>query len=315
MATATLSTFVAIIPIFALILSGFLAGARKLLGPSASDGLSRFVVYLSLPALLFNVVAKQKWADLWQPEFIAVFGLSGLITLGLGVAGALRLRHCGLADAAIAGLNASYPNTGFMGLPLALALLGPRALLPATLAVLLTMCVFFAAAIFLVEIGLQRTNHPLATVRQVTASLLRNPLVVAPILAVPFAYWGTGVPGPIEKYLELLAGAASPCALVALGLFLSLKREAAETRGPLLILLVGLKLVIQPVLAWFLATEVFAVKTPHVQAAILMTALPTGTGSFMLAEYYQREAAISSRVVVVSTLLSMISVPIALGVI
>jgi malonate transporter len=192
--------------------------------------------------LLFNVVAKQKWADLWQPEFIAVFGLSGLITLGLGVAGALRLRHCGLADAAIAGLNASYPNTGFMGLPLALALalLGPRALLPATLAVLLTMCVLFAAAIFLVEIGRQRTNQPLATVRQVTASLLRNPLVVAPILAVPFAYWGTGVPGPLKSISNCLRAAASPCALVALGLFLSLNREASETRDEMVSTLLSL---------------------------------------------------------------------------
>lgn len=105
-----LSSFLAVIPVFGLILAGYLAGRSRVMGPNAGDGLSRFVIWLALPALLFDIVANARLADLWRPGFIAVFGLSGLITLALAVAvSRFNGRNC-LVDAVIEGSNASYPN-------------------------------------------------------------------------------------------------------------------------------------------------------------------------------------------------------------
>ena len=120
-----LSPFLIVLPIFALIFAGWLARRIGVLGPNATTELNRFVVWLALPALLFDIMAHTQSADLWQPGFIAVFGLSSAAVFVLTIAIRLRgARH--LADAAIDGLHAGYANTGFLGFPLALAVLRTR---------------------------------------------------------------------------------------------------------------------------------------------------------------------------------------------
>lgn len=241
------------------------------------------------------------------PGFIAVFGLGAALTFALTVAFRLvRSRH--LADAAIDGLNAGYANTGYMGFPLALVALGRDALAPTLIATIITACVIFAAAIILIEIGLQTEKHPGRLALTVGWSLVRNPLLVAPVLgaAVPLA--GLGVPAPVESFLKLLGGAASPCALVALGLFLAGTKESAKPDLWSAGLLVGLKLVLQPTIAWLLASFVFELPPALTHAAVLLSALPTGTGAFMLAEFYRREADVTSSVVLASTIISILTI-------
>ena len=301
------STLLIVLPIFALIFAGWLARRIGVLGPVATTELNRFVVFLALPALLFDIVAHARWADLWQPGFVAAFGLSALLVFGGTVAVRLRRpRH--LADAAIDGLNAGYANTGFVGFPLALVALGRDAMAPTLIATIITVCVLFGAAIVLIEIGLQAETRRTHLAMKVGRSLLRNPLLLAPALGalVPLAGWG--IPAPVESFLKLLGGAASPCALVALGLFLAEQRAGSGRTAGSAALLVGLKLVVQPVVAWVLASAVFGLTPLLTHAAVLLAALPTGTGPFMLAELYRREAEVTSRVVLASTIASVLTV-------
>jgi hypothetical protein len=303
-----ISTFLVVLPIFVLILAGW--GARRLgvLGPHATTELNRFVVYLALPALLFDIMAHTHGADLWQPGFILVFGLGSLLVFGLTIA--LRLargRH--LADAAIDGLNAGYANTGYMGFPLALAALGSEALLPTTIATIITVCVIFGGAIILIEIGLQAERGSRRLILKVTRSLVLNPLLLSPFLGALVPVFGLTIPAPVESILKMLGGTASPCALVALGLFLAQKR-AASAAGDMMTgtLLIICKLILQPVTAFLLARFVFDLAPLMTKTAVLISALPTGTGPFMLAEYYRREADMTSKVILVSTILSIFSV-------
>ncbi len=119
---------------------------------------------------------------------------------------------------------------------------------------------------------------------------------------------GFTVPVPAETFLKLLGGAASPCALVALGLFLAGQRQHDGSEAGAVALLVALKLVAQPLATWALAHFLFHLPPLLTHAAVLLAALPTGTGPFMLAEFYHREAAITSRAVLVSTVLSVLSI-------
>lgn len=308
-----LTTLAVVLPIFALILAGWLARRTGLLGPGATAELNRFVVWLALPALLFDVMARSVGPEIWQPGFLATFGLSSGALLGL-TAWRARRRGRPLADAAIDGLNASYPNTGYMGFPLALAALGPGSLGPTTVAVILTVCVVFAGAIVLIEAGLQGEGRGGGrrgpVVRTVALALLRNPLLVAPFCGALVPLLGLGVPAPVEAFLKLLGGAASPCALVALGLFLAERRGAergAWSRHTIM-WLAGLKLVAHPLLAYGLGRYVFDLPPLALHTAVLMAALPTGTGPFMLAEFYRREAALTADTVLVSTVLSVVTV-------
>lgn len=298
-----LSVLAIVLPIFALIFAGW--GARRIgvLGPHATSELNRFVVHLALPALLFDIVANAHWSEIWRPDFVAAFGLGA--TLVFVATLALRLRGPRtLADATIDGLNAAYPNTGYLGFPLALAALGPAALAPTLIATLITACVLFGVALILIEIGVQTERRPLRMAAKVAAALARNPLLIAPVLGALCLAFGWIPPAPVERFLNLLGAAASPCALVALGLFLAEKRGAQQDSGRIALLTV-LKLVAQPAITWLLAVRVFHLSPALTHAAVLLAALPTGTGPFMVAELYGRQAGITSRVVLASTIVSV----------
>jgi malonate transporter len=97
---------------------------------------------------------------------------------------------------------------------------------------------------------------------------------------------------------------------VALGLFLGERRTGVAAAGGVSgsLLLVGLKLILQPVLAWVLATQVFRLAPSLTHLVVVLAALPTGTGPFMLAEFYGREATITARSILLSTIGSLVTV-------
>lgn len=306
-----LSTLEILIPIFALILAGFACRRRAVLGPNAASELNRFVVWLALPALLFDTMSRATWQQLDQPGFIAAFSLAGLGAFALILVSRM-LGGLHLADASIDAIAAAYPNTGYIGFPLCLMAFGADSLTPTTIATILIACVLFAIAIVLIEISLQAERRPHKLGLKVLKSLARNPLIVAPIAGVAVSAAHLALPASAQTFLRLLSGAASPCALVSLGLFLAERRPAgtAQPRGALL--LTGIKLLVQPALAWWLAARVFALPASLVDITVLLAALPTGTGPFMLAEFYRREAHVASRTILLSTLGSLVSLSLLL---
>ncbi|MDR5816012.1 MULTISPECIES: AEC family transporter [unclassified Caballeronia] len=305
-----LSTLGILLPVFALILAGFVCRRRGVLGPTAASELNRFVVWLALPALLFNTMAHATWKQLDQPAFIAVFSIAGGVTFLLILAYRM-INGLHLADASIDAIAGAYPNTGYVGFPLCLMAFGPESLTPTTIATILIACVLFAVAIVLIELSLQAERRPHKLASKVLVSLGRNPLIVSPLAGVLFSAAHVALPDSVVAFLKLLSGAASPCALVSLGLFLAERRAAVATQRSAL-LLTGTKLLLQPALAWWLAARVFSMPTPMVNMTLVLAALPTGTGPFMLAEFYRREAQVTSRTILFTTLASLVTLSVIL---
>lgn len=299
-----------VLPVFAMILLGYVCQRTGRLGPTAASELNRFVVWLGLPALLFRITATSHWAEVWQPGFVAAFGIG---CLGVFAVTLLyrRLQRQPLVDASLDALGASYANTGYIGFPLCLLVLGDAALQPALVATLIVVCVLFAIALACVETGLHAGQGLGATLRKVSWALARNPLVVAPLLGIAWAAGGLELPTGLRTLLDLLGAAAAPCALVSLGLFLA-NTQPTATKVSGVWPLVALKLLVQPLLTWYLAAEVFELEPVWVQSALLLSALPTGTGPYMLAELYGREGGRVSRVVLYSTLGSLVTLSLCL---
>lgn len=293
-----------VLPVFALIFLGFLCRRSGRMGPTGASELNRFVVWLALPALLFSVVARSSWEQLWQPGFISAFAVGCLGVFGFTL-GYRLLQKQPLVDASLDALGASYANTGYIGIPLCMLVLGDEALQPAMVASILVVCVLFAIALACVETGLHAGQGMARTLGKVSRALLRNPLVVAPMLGGLWAASGLALPEPVATLMNLLGAAAAPCALVSLGLFLAQTQPGGKVTGvwPL----VTLKLLAQPLITWYLAFEVFELPALWAYSALLLSALPTGTGPYMLAEVYGRDAARVSRVVLLSTLGSLIT--------
>ena len=132
-----------------------------------------------------------------------------------------------------------------------------------------------------------------------------NPLLVAPVLGCTWAAFGAELPAPAARFLSLLGAAATPCALVSIGLFLAQKHEGQHDGATGLVLA---KLLLQPAITAFLAFRVFELPALWASAALLLSALPTGTGPFMVAGFYARDGQVTSGTILLSTILSIISI-------
>lgn len=294
----------AVVPIFGLILLGWLTARGGLLKPASTDALNRFVIYLALPALLFLAMARSSLAALSEFGFVASFTIGTMATsaIYLWLSGQ---RGSGGLPRIINSMSASYSNTGFMGIPLMLLLFGEKALAPVVIACVLTVGVQFAVTIVAIEIRLARGGNLLPALRRVGWSLLKNPILVAPLLGLLLAALEWMPPTPIIGLLDLLAAAATPCALLAIGLFLA--QSPRQSSSPVVLQIVVLKLFIHPLLVAFFALVVFDLEPVWAWTVILATALPVGTGPFMLATLYGEDAAVSARAILLSTLGSAVT--------
>ncbi|WP_213881426.1 AEC family transporter [Pseudomonas sp. dw_358] len=297
-----------VLPIFALILVGYLCRKTNRLGEKAASEINRMVVWLCLPALLFKVTATATWAQIWQPGFVLAFGAGCMLVFFATLAWRLSQRHS-LVEASLDGLSAAYANTGYIGIPLCLLVFGQSGLEPALISSLIVVCVLFAVAVVCIEVGLQQEKHLGRAVLTVLRALAKNPLVVSPIIGAGWAMTGLGLATPVLHFLDMLAAATTPCALISLGLFLAQEQQGRKTGAwPLVVI----KLVGQPLVTGVLAFKVLHLPTLWAQSALLLSALPTGTGPFMLAEYYEREAGVVSRSILLSTLCSLVTLGVCL---
>jgi len=300
-----------VLPVFALIFAGYALRRLNVMGAASSTELNRFVVYLALPALTIDIMVSNPLSTLWQPGFLLAFELA-VALIFFGVLAWRWLQTKKLAEAAVECTAASYANTGYIGLPLCALTFGADKLAPAIVGAILTVSLNFAFSIVLLEAGTQGGRSLAATLVNVIRSLAKNPLILAPLFAVAVAASGWQLPYGVAQSIKLLGGAASPAALVAIGLFLAAKQE--KTDVPVSVMLVLLKLVLQPLLAWWLAYRVFDMPELWAKSAVLLSALPTGTGPFMLAELYRRGEAIASRTILWSTFGSVASLSVWLAV-
>jgi hypothetical protein len=200
-------------------------------------------------------------------------------------------------------LNASFANTGYLGIPLVTVAYGERAALPAALATVATNIVSFAVAIVCLELFV---NPRRGAVKRALAGVTRSPLIWPIGLAVLVVAAGWRIPVPVERFAVLLSGAAGPCALFAIGLFVSQlsMRAGIAASWPS----TALKLVVHPALMAVLAYALLPIDPFWAKISVVCASLPLGATAFVLAQRYGLLEAETSTGAVVSTAASVISV-------
>jgi predicted permease len=296
-------------PVFGLILTGALASRFGLLGREVTGALNLFVVYLSLPAVLFQAMAHIHLADLAAPGMVVAYSAAIAVPF-VAVLWHARRQGRRLGDGTMQALAATYANVGYMGIPLCRIAYGDAGLVPAIITLVITACPQFAIAVVLLEADRDGPASRRQVILRVSKALLRNPLLIAPLAGLAVAGLGIDLPLALDRYLTLLGGGATPCALVAGGMMVA---ESSERFRPGLVVgLVMVKLVAQPLIAWALAVPVFHLPPVWAKTAVVMSALPTGSGAFILARLYARDISATSGTVLVSTILSAVTLSVAL---
>jgi hypothetical protein len=137
--------------------------------------------------------------------------------------------------------------------------------------------------------------------------VLRSPLLIAPVAGLAVGLSGLKVPAPFESFTTLLGGAASPAALICIGLFLAQERVVSDDIKSIGIL-VTLKLILQPAVTAFLAFYVFSMPTLSSHSAVILSALPIGSEPFTIAKLYGLEAGVTSGSILASHVFAVLTV-------
>lgn len=299
------------VPVFGIVLTGYLAGYYNVLGADSAAALNRFVYYFALPPVLFVFTARAPIDKILNWPFIAAFVLGSLATLVITiVAGRLLFGRMAPSVLAVQALTSVFSNTAYMGIPLFLTAFGPEGALPAIVATLAATTLLIGGTIATLET--ERAVGPSAAqiVAQVANTLVRNPLLIAPFLGIAFSMLAWPIPKAAGNFLDLLAASAGPAALFALGLSLVGRRllgNAVEVGW-----LVALKLLVHPVITYLLVAHVFQMEPLWAKAAIILSALPVGALVFVIAQQYNVEVERASAAVIASTILSVASISLLL---
>jgi hypothetical protein len=300
------------IPFFALVLCGWLAARRGVLPDSAIPGLNAFVLYFALPCMLFRFGANTPLLQLLNPPLLALYLLCALLMVFVVIAFTIGERvH--LKDAAFGALVGAFPNTGFMGVPLLVALLGPAAAGPMICTILVDLFVTTSLCIALAQVHDAAGQGARAALGRALRGALSNPLPWSIVLGALFSVAGVKLAGPPEVVVRMLGDAASPVALFTIGAVLCRAGRHAHTRTPLpLYLPVALmKLLLHPLLVFVVAAAAVALGAPlsgfQVMVITLTAALPSASNVAMLAERYGADNGRIARIIMSSTVLAFAS--------
>ena len=297
-------------PFFALVLCGYWAARRQMLPFEAIPGLNGFVLFFALPCMLFRFGANTPIAQLLDASAFFMYLFCALVMVAFAVAVTLNKRF-GWNDAAFGALVGAFPNTGFMGVPLLVALLGSAAAGPAIVTIVIDMVITTSLCIALSRLDGAGQQGVGQAAKNALLGVVKNPLPWAILLGTLFSAFQIELPGPVEKTVALLGDAASPVALFTIGAVLARSQKIAhhEQHGPLTwkdyVPVAMIKLFLHPILVLMVGLAAISMGMPidtfALKVMVLVAALPSASNVAMLAERFGADNGRIARIILVST--------------
>jgi predicted permease len=308
--TGVLSILAITFPFFALVLAGYIAARRRLLPVEAIGGLNTFVLFFALPCMLYRFGASTPIAQLLDP----VAGGMWLVCALLVVAGTVKSsmnQRIRWNDASFGALVAAFPNTGFMGVPLLVALLGAAAAGPAILTILIDLVITSSLCIALSRLDSADEHGAAEAARKALKGVALNPMPWAILLGGLSSAVGFKPVAPVMNTIGLLADAASPVALFTIGAVLARSQSvgARGEHGPLptrdFVPVAFVKLFVHPLLVWLAGMGLRAAGAPldlfTLHVLVLVAALPSASNVSLLAERFGADTGRIARIILLTT--------------
>lgn len=299
-------------PFFALVLCGYVAARRGMLPPAAIPGLNSFVLFFALPCMLYRFGASTPITQLLDASVIGVYLLCALIMVSFTIV-VTRRGRIGWNDASFGALVAAFPNTGFMGVPLLVALLGAKAAGPAIVSITVDMIITSSLCIALSRLDGADQHGASRAFRLALKGVIVNPLPWAIGLGALASGLDFKLPGPVATTVGLLADAASPVALFTIGAVLARSQMTATRPTPLgdYLPVVLIKLVMHPLLVGLVGLAAIQLGVPldpfALKVLVLLSALPSASNVSLLAERFGADNGRIARIILLSTVLAFFS--------
>lgn len=297
-------------PLFGLMVLGYLAARIRLLDDAGVRGLVLFVFNFSIPALLLTSMAELEFPPDIEWGFLVAFYVGTLVIYATGVGlGRLGFGRP-LEDQAIFGMAAAFSNAVLMGIPIVLTALGPEASLPMLLIIAFHSATFMPLTVMLVQASRGGDGSRRQRVAKIFVDVLRNPIILGILVGFVVNVSGLEIWGGIRQVLGFLGDAAVPCALFAMGASLAgypLTGDVAPA-----IALTTIKLVLHPLLVWFIAVPLMGLSGLAVSVAVVMASMPSAVNVYLFGARYDAAAGVAARTVLLTSVSSMVTIAVIL---
>lgn len=294
-----------ILPVFLVIGFGYVAVWRKLFPEAGIDGVMNFTQHFAIPCLLFQAIAKIDLGTSFDPALLGSFYAGAGLCFAAGLIGARLFFNRDWEDCVAIGFCCLFSNSVLLGLPITERAYGPEALTGNFAIVAIHSPFCYGLGITAMEIVRNRGQSPLVMLHGVARAMFRNALVLAIALGFVVNLSGVTVPAVVDDALTLVARAALPAALFALGGVLFQYRPEGDGRTIAMVCAIGL--VLHPALVWLFGS-LQSLPTDAFRSGVLTAAMAPGVNTYIFANMYGRAKRVAASSVLIATGASVITV-------
>jgi malonate transporter and related proteins len=300
-----------ILPVFVLIAIGYGAGRSGYVSEAGAKGLPEFVFRIAMPVMLFRTIGSAKLPDIAPTAIVVSFFGSVLITWGIAAALTRWPIKRNQSDGASIAMGSTFANSVMLGIPIGIGHFGQDA------APILALIILFDSALlwlfgtlhFAASEGTGDKNL-VALLGNLLWRLLTNPIILGCAAGLAWQLTGLHLPSVADVVVTMLANAAIPGALVALGL--ALNSYSFKGEGLAVVTITFLKLLVMPLIAYVLAFHIFQLPRLAASLIVVIAAMPVGGNAYLFAVAYNRQVPAVSGAIALSTPLALITLPLLL---
>lgn len=298
-----------VLPIFLMILIGYLIVRLGVMKAEVGDGLSDFVFTIAMPTLLFKTVAvahvegSSPWT-IWVAYFAGV-----AVTWTAGHYAVTRLFGRDARIGVLAGVSSAFANNLFIGLPLVQRIVGDSGVVALSILLCAHLPVMMIAGTVLMEQAERRAGGRggqsfLAILKQVGRNLVRNPLVVGLVLGSLWRTTGLPLTGVVGTVVEQIGDIAGSAALISLGMAL-MKYGISDGVKPAIVTSL-LKLFLLPA-SVYVASHLLGLNDSWTAALVLTSSVPTGINAWLIANRFGVGHGLASSSITITTAVGVVT--------
>ena len=294
-----------VMPVFLVIGFGYIAVKLGLFKGSAVDGLMSFTQGFAIPCLLFLSIMRLDFGAAFDWRLMVSFYTGAFASFTFAIIGARTLFKRRPGDSVAIGFAAMFSNSVLLGLPIMERAYGTDALAGNFAIISIHAPILYLVGITVMEASRADGRGLAGTTNAVVKAMFRNTLMIGLALGFAVNISGVTLPGPLISATEMIARAALPAALFALGGTLtrfSLRASLGEAG-----MISTLKLLIHPGIAYILCTTVFDLPIEFTRSAVITAAMAPGVNAYVFANMYNRGKGAAASAVLLGTVASIFS--------
>ena len=299
-----------VVPIFALILLGFILVKSGYLNVTVGEALGEFVFRVAVPVLLFRTIAEAEFEG-QSPWGIWVAYFAGVaVTWTVAHLTATMVFKRDGRIGVLAGVSSAFANSVFIGLPLVARIVGEEGLVAISILLSVHLPVMMIAGSLLMERaerreGTRPSQSMALLLSGIGKSLVRNPLVIGLVAGALFHTGGVPLSGPVKVIVDQIAGVAAPAALISIGMAV-VKYGVRGNLGPA-VAMTAFKLVLLPA-SVYLACRILGLSPEWTAAMVLTSSVPTGVNAWLLANHFGVGHGLASSTITLTTAIGVFTV-------